>query len=448
MTTLKADVTSYDGSFSDPTTAMPLTYVNGGVRVKFNNSLRELYIKAFGHTTQQADNTIFRPLLHYAKNQPNAAVNHNIYKAPNNCLERWKWIVGVENSLDREVQKNYDSQISLLENSHATSVIQLKNQMMAFWHTDRQIKDYKQFKSDEKTRATSGIIGKIFFACVGFLFKRFYNPSLLNVGKNLEIRSQQTFAKIGGFNLNNKDYDVVAFHILADENSVIPSDYYHDDTHRKFHSESSGRTTVGIFEKQQPHSLGSLRRYGPNQNFSALIGREEADSSEISSEEVYNHGQKAVLNSKRHLIVDNGLGYRGRTIKEEGSDRLLDQKLTQIMVEMSMQNKKIISIRVDSNRDDLPVLTAGGFKSLCADEVMKELKKFRSKEGNKLFPPNRNYSGVGTRFLMKDFTENNVSYSRDGVDSWSNIIQREPILEPEAAILPEYWARKPNIVEA
>jgi hypothetical protein len=104
-------------------------------------------------------------------------------------------------------------------------------------------------------------------------------------------------------------------------------------------------------------------------------------------------------------------------------------------------------LKVESNHDELPVLTAGGFKNGDAAHVMEELDKFRAEADNKLFPPYKDYGGVSTQFKTKDFTEKNVFYSRGAPESWSDIVQREPILNRDAAVLPEYWVREPNIFE-
>jgi len=429
MSTLNTDTILHIGSFMNPSDAVALTRVNKDVRANSDQLLRSQYQKTFGeiNNIEQPDKKIMARLICRAEKQPNAAVNHNIYTVPSSRLERWKWIAGVENSLDKEAQEHYNSNINLLENSQATSIIQLKNQMKGFWHSDRQMKDYAQFKSKEQAQATSGLI----------------------IGKKLETRSRETFAKIGGFSLNNKNYDVAAFHILADEASVDQYRNYHDDTHRKFDSVSYGKTYIGIFEREQPHSLESLGLRGPNHNFHVHIGRDKIkpDWFEISSEGSIGNGKDAVFGSKRHLIIGNGLEYRDRTQDAQGSDRLLDQKLTQVMIEVTIQNKAIISLQVDSNHDDLAVLTAGGFESHSTEARIKELNDFRSEEGNKLFPPYRDYGSVKTTFETTDFTKKNVLYSRGAPEAWSDIIEREPILKPNAAILPEYWARKPNIVD-
>lgn len=187
---------------------------------EYENSRLELYKSTFGEmlSNQQPDKQISACLLRYAEQQPDATVDHNSYQAPSSRLERWKWMLGFENSLDGLVQKNYNDHISVLEGIQATSITQLKNQMVAFWHTDRQLKDYEQFKGDAKVQATSGLISRVFFSVLGFLFKYIYNPSaVLCIGKRIGVRSRETFAKIGGFEVDNKKYGVVAYQCVNEK---------------------------------------------------------------------------------------------------------------------------------------------------------------------------------------------------------------------------------------
>lgn len=395
--------------------------------------------------------SIFASLIHWGQEQPDAAMNHNVYTAPQNRLERFKWLVGVENRLDREVMQTYRERIVLLENTESTSIIQLKNKMVAFWHCDSQVKDYSQFKFEAQARARNNIIGRIFFACVGFVFRRFYNPAqVIQTARTLEDRSRNTFATLGGFTLNGKEYKVVAFHLLVDENCSKESRVIRSENERRFGSLSYGKTDIGIYEKQQYPNLSSFGHHGRHHNFCVNLVRNRVGegldywSSKSSEESMEQH---AVSNVERHLEIGSMLEYRDRTRDVHGSDRLLDQKLTQIMIEMAKQNKNIEDITVTSCHDDLPVLVAGGFDSNDWESVMEEVDDFRSQEGNKLFPPYKDYRSVSTQYPLENYAKNIVSYSRGAHESWSDIISREPILKPEAAILPEYWARKPNIVE-
>jgi hypothetical protein len=188
-------------------------------------------------------------------------------------------------------------------------------------------------------------------------------------------------------------------------------------------------------------------------------------------------GNDSVSNKKRSLVISS-LNYRdgvSTSSSPHGSDRELDQKLTQIMVEIAMQNERISQVEATSTHDYLPVLTAGGLISQeHVVDILNEIDTFRSNPENKLFPPYADYGRASVYFYPGDYNREIVFYAKKltsegttGLDSeentnasrinpdfphlkpesWNEIIERAPILNPGAAILPEYWERKPNIVD-
>lgn len=417
--------------------------------------IENTYQKVLGQTARMPldEEEMLRCIRRNDSKQPDARVNHSAYSAPGNCLERWKWIVGVENSLDRQVQQKYETVVRSIEQQPTASILQLKNKMVAFWHADREVVDYIQFCSEEKALATSGMMNKIFFSCLGFLFKLYYKPSsdLTRLTVELDRRSASTFATIGEFQLGNQEYDVVACHPLGDHRHAQQEEN-DDETHRAFHSKSSGKTYVGIFEKGDNNRR--LRRFGyhgDRHNCQVQIARDAVDPSfhKYHYEACTEHRTAAVYGNRRHLFVGNDIAYRDGTRNAEGSDRELDRKLTQIMIEIAHQNN-VTSLQVTSNRSDFAVLAASGFNSCGfsrgAGNMLQELDRFRAaQQSNKLFPPYEDYATIRTEFKMDGFNAPNVSYSREEVKSWSEIVEEEPILREGAAILPEYWAVKPNI---
>ena len=315
---------------------------------------------------------------------------------------------GEENSL---VEEDYNCSINLLENTEPTSIYQLKNILLSFWHLDRQIKDYNDFISKE-CDCNLGI----------------------KIGKDLALRSSETFAKIGFFYHNEKKYNVTAQHILADERKNVSNK-------RKFFSMTNGATTIAISESGRAGQVSHM--------FSVCLGRKSKDSEDIYNETHSLHKIEPVLNNERHLVVDNLLCYNDSTKAPEGSDRLLDQKLTQIMIEMIIQNERIVSLDVISAFDDLPVLVAAGFEAEINKGILNELIRFRSIEGNKIFPPYFDYGSDPTIFKKEWLAEERVYFSKDVniIASWDEIINKEPILTEKSGILPEYWEVKPNIVD-
>jgi hypothetical protein len=429
MQSLSADVISHIGSFANKNEAIALTQVCQGTRARSDQLLRDKAQEPFGEikAAQPLDQHIVVQLLRCCQKKPHPAEHHYTFAAPSSFLDRWKWLAGFENKLDKMMQENYQKAINFLQHTQATSVIQLRNQMTAVWHLNQEIQAYEKFKADEIARKTKGLNYRITLAAMKRLFKfqaiQKVNPT---VTTSIETLSQKTFAKIGSFKLNDKEYDVAAFYAINDQ--------YH-----------YGETYLGIFEKHEAHDYSSVGFSGRNHNLKVSLARSQQFPYEFlwRTEEHLKHGLTPVSDKKRCLLID--LEYRSATHDPHGSDRLLDQKLTQIMVEMALQNKEIVE--VSSNQADLPVLIAGGFKSPRSQEIKQELDSFRSKEENKLFPPYKNYSSDKTTFNPKNFAKKNVLYSRQEAESWADIIKKDPILNPDAAILPEYWAIKPNIVE-
>lgn len=321
-----------------------LSGVNKSLREISIPHLKNLYQKTFGKIDEgQEFYPYVRHLHQLNQKHPHGTIGNNVYKAPSNFSDRWKWILGVNNNIDQKMKENYDRSVQLLENTQPTSIIQLKNKLQGFWQLDRYIKDYENFKKEERARVLSGKVKTIFLGFVGFLLKIYYGSSTISVGKKLELRSKETFAKIGQFKLDNKDYDVVAFHCLADEQT--PNQYPKllvED--RPFHSVDKGLTQISIVERQQPH-------HNSKYTFSICLGRELANrlpctilmKSDISSEDCsMTHGYAEVLKHRRYLVVNNRLPSR-----DKNPDRSLVQKLNRILIEMILQNKNIIGLWVD-----------------------------------------------------------------------------------------------------
>lgn len=405
MSLLNTDVLLHIGLFLDPQDVAAVIEVNREIRDNSDHLLRCVYHKTFGKINEipELDTKVIRRLLCLSGRQPDLTINYNIYKT----------------YLCTEVQDVYNRSLNLLENTQSTSIIQLKNKLFGFWHLDRQIKDYAE--------AASLNIGED-----------------LDIGKNLESRSKETFAKIGDFNLNGKNYNVLAQQILADENPK------HDKG--KFWSPHFGKTCIGLFEREKNEGNNLLNNGFLNSmslhNFSIRIGRVLKEKKLLSFEGHVTENEP-VYNIPRSLVIEKTLNFRDTTRDVLGSDRLLDQKLTQIMIEMMVQNNEIICLKIDSNHDDLAVLAAAGFmtQGTHTEKIMEKIQSFRSIEENKLFPPYKNYGSRPAFFKMEDLTNQVVYFSKGAPVSWKEIIQREPILKEKSGILPEYWVVKPSIVE-
>lgn len=371
------------------------------------DSATESYQALFGGLKNSSvkDEYAMRRLSYSADLQPKTIQNHaKNFKEPKTFWERLKWLSGVDNPLDQEVQKLYDRQIAVLENTQPTSPLQLKRVLAGFWHTDRMIDDYL----DKKYKARGSNIESIFFTCMGCLLSFYYKWSTLKKGPTLEERSQKLFAQMASFSLNGKTYDVIGQHICsADKNN------------QEFTSNWHGKTYIGIYEKSVPHNKRTIGPQSPFHNFSAMIATREPEG------------------GKKLLYVDE-INYKDQTEEPNGSDRLLDKSLTQIMIEVLMQNGSAKGIEVKSSSDQLPVLLAAGFPFPKSNYTLKELQDFRSQQGHRLFPPHQDYGSHVT--ALNDLTIENVYFTKGNPVRWRKIIRLNPILHNERGVLPDFWA--------
>lgn len=403
MSTVSSDLTTHGGvSLGFPNQAAlpeanPLVEgkVDQDVRAKVQNAFGTINFDSFPRTLDIATH-----LLQSIEWPVYPIVKPKSDKALPGSRERALWRMDIHNKQEQEVDEIYKSSLQFLEKTTATSIVQLKNKMVAIWHLGREIEAYNAFKKAEVVKTTVSV----------------------------EDVSRTAFAKIGGFTLGEVKYDVVAYYAL-----------------KSYRGRPIAKTHVGIIKNGTEPHFGLLSGLWIH-TFEALIGREAQESSHCFpiTEDHCNSGTIPVLN-ERSLQV-NYLTYPDHTEDPHGSDRLLDQKLTQIMIEMSQQNQEIKEVNAESVYDYLPVLTAGGFNHYGSQRSMEEIQKFRSNPENKLFPPYHDYAAVLVHIPTEDVAKKVVYYSKGEPESWSDIIQREPILQKDAGILPEYFGAKPNIV--
>jgi len=378
-----------------------------------------------------------------AGEQPEPQASYNIHQEPR-YWERLKWLSGVENALDERVRATYDNRIKILENTQATSIIQLKNQMIGFWHTDRELNDYVEFKKNKRDEImeSQSEISRFFLDLIGNILRFYYPPSrALSTVKKLEARSHETYAKIGEFTLDNGSvYDVVAFHPLSDGKRGIPSKDCFNEEESGFCSRSWGETYVGILQRNVPHVIQSCTRINEFLTMQIEGARNFAVVIERASEEGYvgreYHSlcdELKVKNEQRCLKINTGYreGHISSREKHHESDEELDRKLTQIIVEVTAQNIDIIYTHVACNFDCWKQFHLGQFEGSC--KSYEEAQK-------------RKDSDFSMTFKMENIDKENVSFN--GItNSWSNFTGENPILYPRAAILPEYWEKKPNVVD-
>lgn len=406
------------------------------------------------------DDSIMRRLMGFGDHQPEAGRNYNVYSAPTDPAERSNWLQGFENNLDAKVQRTYDRAVELLTNTQAVSIIQLKNQHKALWHLNRQLMDYNAFKVREQTAARELQAAQPFatLTAVARSVVSFFAPAPIPatdpvIRTSLEGFSSTKYAEIGGFKLSNgageEAYTVVAFHQMQDRsNPGLRA------ATREFSSTSYGKTIIGIFRRGvQPH-IHQLGHQGLNHNFNVIMTRARVEDGAVyyftSDETSLDHGTVLVDDMQRNLHIDPE--YRdGRSQHPRGVNRRIDQKLTQIMIELLQQNRGVIRAEVSAGHDDLPVLLAGAFSNRymrydpSRRARLHELRDFREDLSNNLFPPYQDYSGSSEVIYAEDLARPLVHLERGEGKSWDEIIEGSRILNPNSAVLPPFWSVAPRL---
>lgn len=402
-----------------------LSRVNKNLRDICLPVFKELYQKTFGELDEkrQAYPSTYLDMIFPFQfcGKPPSSVDHNIYKIPQNLLNRWKWLIGIDNSLDREVQGNYDRCVKLLENTQATSITQLRNKLWAFWHLNCQMDDYKKFSAKERNKGS--VIQKIFRALAGYFLTFLYDLSEIKDGKSIAYRTNKTYAKIGEFETGVRNYDILA--------QFVQKQHEPNPTH-----------------PLQGFGPGSFASIGHNRTRVKIIDKKMSLESESRSFTIYSKKREDEGDDRKSYLKISKCNLGGATSEE--SNQTLERKLIQIMFEMTQQNRECegLNLKFYSSSSDLPVLIAGGFKTESSDiceQIMKDIESYREEnEGNKLFPPHKRYYYISKNFKefkRSDLEKANVHYSRDGLpESWSDIIAREgPILKQNSGIL-QNWA--------
>lgn len=309
-------------------------------------------------------------------------------------------IESLKNTPFGKVQETYDRRIALLENTTPTSILQLKALELGFYWTDLALTDYQNNKDIQKKEVTAH-------------------------GKPLHERCMSLFATIGGFRIQEKIYQVVAHHIYRNVHGL--------------ESKNFGSLTILIVERSTLPCFQCP-------NFKVLISRQSAATTKIyENESHYRPGQ--YVNNIRIIEVIGGLEFHYDHVSDSnGSDRLVDQKLIQIAIEVCLQNNNIKELRIPFYDPDRPLFTAAGFIDTRSQD---KLRSFRKDPRHKAFPPSSNERGFvkGAWILRGDLCEKNVMRSGDKLGSWEEVIAQEPILNPGAGVLPEFWAFRPNMTK-
>lgn len=406
---LNEDVIKHIGSFLDGKNYLDFSSMNRCSRQQFTTNLKSSYERTFGKLNDDMplDNQAILHLLTSTEEERNVEMKNHFSKGSTR-FERLKWLLGLENEIDKKIINLCRDQVTLLNNTLPTSIMHVRNQSLAFWLLTHKIKQYREWKTSERNAQVEGrirTIKVIFYVFLKVLLMIFYKPT-----RPLSLPEINTpVAKIGDFKIKRTNYHVFARKRISND-------------------KCGNRVQVGILKEGEPYHDLNRDPFLFAPNFTMMIGRRSKPDiktteipDHIVKENFYNLQPPAY--NKRHLIVEHDELFFEPTVwfpNGDYSERVLDQKLIQIMIEIVRQTQDILSLEVFKGDHDYLMLHAGGFNTFQGEN-----------------PRFGSHSYFKTKYLP---------YSFAGSESWEEIIQQEPILYPGAGVIPEYWSRKPQII--
>lgn len=372
---------------------------------------------------------------------------------------RWdhvKWLCQVENSVSvshSNALSAIDKQIERVQKIrpenyfHLSHLFQRFSTLQVKRHIFLTEQKYQQTLHAQQT-ASLGFVMRLFISCMKCLMscpgvRYFYPP--VNVASNapqqkvfqiLDDFLQTTYVTAGHFKISEesptdstkplqKNYEVRIYGRLKDSAILNHLDFF-------------------IVPTDAPPKI-TLNKKSPYQSFTVSLPtskkthQEEGKDGENSGEE---HSIK-VLCIKELFFKERPKG----SLSKGG--RPLDEKLTQVMVEILIQNRWLNHVMVvETYHADAIVLVAGGFnrpdgdtkESNSADsQLLTSFLAARFKERNvSYYPAFENY-GLHPMFLAHHALEQkNVYYGRFDPRSWNDIRETDPILHETGGMLPRY----------
>ncbi|NGX43280.1 MAG: hypothetical protein K940chlam7_01575 [Chlamydiae bacterium] len=245
-----------------------------------------------------------------------------------------------------------------------------------------------------------------------------------DVGAPQDLKAER---EIGRFILDEHDYTVYATQRRNKEGELLC------------------QTEVGIRETN--HRLIFEYQYRHPSKTGSFI-------SETSEDRSSKRGKPTQL----HMAVE----YQESSTDPAGADRLLDQKLTQIAVEIFKRQEDIPTLVATAHGDGAYVLASacftiplrgngsannrrferrGGTLKIPIPNLRGKIANHRNKKGNKLYPPRSRDQGpenLEMLFYKYKLSDSKVGFTRDKLESWDDIINANPILTGKGPILPHY----------
>lgn len=381
--------------------------VNQNVMQELQNDFDKEYSVKFGEISdkQPKDLEVAERIL----NSMNKQVQQ-IVITPKGFFDKCKWLLGLESSVDKKLKDKFD-EVQLLNKTQPKSINQLKEMNSCQREISNQITEYSIRNTLlKKKEFEKNFLRKIFLKCLSPLFKIFYKSSEINkLYSNINRKSSPTLT-LGQFRENGKEYDIKCMYLK-----------------QRNRNKNSAAIRVVIEDRESKKTINYFD-----------IMKKENNPNQFTVEIEYcgdKYNYDCPIEIKREYLNS-----------PNGSNRELDQKLTQVMIEVLLQNDNVNGIITNAHRDDSAILGTAGFHVGLEHPKVYDgsplangwvaARKFRVTEpANCLFPPYQDYSSCYARFNRDDFDLKYVLFSRDTRESWSEIIEKNTLLNAGAAVI-------------
>lgn len=339
--------------------------------------------------------------------------------------ERMKWLSGVDNEIDKKISEIYEKHITslkhLLKETKPTSIMQITNHMKGTANLLKHATAFEKAYVGLRKKESKGFINRLCRFCLQLFFSIFYKKCSEPKFDIASFNSVQNSAQIGQFQLDDTRYVVEAKYDLRRGNC----NYY-------FGLDHSDLIQIGIQKKQYEKDSLSLK----DTSFKCEISQVGSGKLEISIPSI------------------------------SDSNRDLFQRLIRIMMEVAKQNEGIRTISISSSTPSKAVemLEALGFQKVLkvksksdgdssgsdSDDRVRARSKLPRFQRPSMrlsriphvrpsdFAGNPVQDSFEREFNLSQSSTRNICSSEGYLESWDDILKRDPVLNPHAAEITKF----------
>lgn len=377
---------------------------------------------------------------------------------PHGRWDRIKWLCGVENSVNTTLSSMFasiESQIEEVKNSKAQNFFELTSQFKKLPNLEATRRLFvDQLTIQEPLRneqiATLGTIMQLFISCMSYLMHcrgvRYFFPSVSaapihSPSTSLQTFLNSTYATVGGFTITKPDSDNLKENV---------------DTHYEV------RMYINL--KKGTSDFNSIDFFITSPNTPCEIVKDDNPYHVFSIDLPITTLSQNSLNPT-YQTLEIYYQFKDQTAeKPSETPRLLDEKLTQIMIEILLKHSWLDALKVSASESDAIVFAACGFHSQLINEEYKSgedsdsgddsddnitsdttmlnaLSDLRNQRQNPYIYPSYEDYGERTMSITTIDSRRNSAHFR----TWEEIIKTSPILSQKGGLLPRFANFQPEV---